>query len=67
MLTTNQERAIKEVMDILGSIDDSDMGLSIYRVCQRRLAEVLGVDLKPYRLLKEEVIRPLHCPEQYDI
>lgn len=60
-----QIEILTEVIDIIKGIDDSDVGDSCRRVSQRKIAEVLGLDLTNYRLLNELDIKPKYYPESY--
>jgi hypothetical protein len=64
-MTEEQRKTLLSAMFAIDNIDDTDAGESCRRVAMRMLAEVLGLELKPYRLLKESEVKPLYCPEVY--
>jgi hypothetical protein len=64
-MTGNQKATIHMAMSAIQAIDDTDAGDACRRVALRMLAEVLGLDLEPYRLLKELEVKPIYCPGVY--
>ena len=61
----NQKATIHRAMSAIYGIDDTDAGEACRRVALRMLAEVLGLELESYRLLKESEVKPLYCPGVY--
>lgn len=64
-MTDEQRQALLRAMSAIGGIDDSDAGEACRRVVKRLIAEVLGLDPREYRLLKESEVKPLYCPGVY--
>jgi hypothetical protein len=64
-LTEEQRNALRDTLETIDAIDDSDVGEACRRVAKRRIAEVLGLDLVSFRLLRETEIKPLYCKRQY--
>lgn len=54
----NQRKVLMSVIETIGQLDTtSDMDDACVRVCQRKIAEVLGLPLDRYPLLKEPLPR----------
>jgi len=66
-MNEEQRIAVRRALDNIVDIDDSDMGQCCYRVARRLLAEVLGLPVEDYMLLKDTkaTVKPMYCPSQY--
>jgi hypothetical protein len=65
MLTEEQRGVLIAALSVIDGIDDSDTGEACRRVARRKIAEVLGLDLATFRLLKEKEVKPLYCKQSY--
>ncbi len=66
-MNEEQRKVLLSVLEDLQYINNNDDGQVFYRVTRRKVAEVLGLPVEKFMLLKDtkDTVKPLYCKTQY--